>query len=113
MAIELKIYFLQNDNVFEMVGVKNKVTGVPIDGGTASMTVKDVGGSSVQGEDWPLSLEFIEPGTFRGIAGPDLTMTPGEEYFAVVDVLGPNGEKGHWEEPIESRVRSSRWEQRQ
>lgn len=85
----LKVIFENNDTVVELYGLKDGVSGRPINDATATFTAfKD--GVEVSGGSWPVSMTNIggKRGVYRGVLEEALDLSEGEIVTVIVDVVG-------------------------
>lgn len=97
--------YLLNHSCVELVGLKNNATEVVDEGASVSVTIKTRSGSVVAGQNWPLAMPHVADGKYRGTLEPNLSLSPGRDYVAHIDVVGSGGEVGHWAVPITALVR--------
>lgn len=100
--------YVGSSNVVELTGLTNSVTGAVDNAATVTVTVKDAtGATNVAGETWPKSMAYVaaSAGTYRATLSPNLAITSGTRYRAVVDVTGSNGDKDRREVPVAAKYR--------
>ena len=73
----MDILFRDNDNLLEVLGVRNGITTQFINSATATVTVTDLKGIEISGASWPLTLSYVtgSDGDYRGVL-PDVLILP-------------------------------------
>lgn len=96
---EVTLYRL-NDNLIELTGLTNGVTGAIISNATVGVTLTKSDGAPVAGDDgleWPVAMAATgTPGSYRAILEDGLVLTAGEVLIADVDVDAGGDLKAHW-----------------
>lgn len=74
-----------------------------------TLTLRRPNGGTVPGHAWPLALEPVgsEPGTYRGVLPPGLSVNNGERLTAEVAATTDTA-TGGWKEPVVVRDRTFR-----
>ena len=103
----MNVIYLDNNHCVELQALTNSATSVVDTGATVTVTIKDAGGSDVEGQVWPATMSHVSGGTYRATLDHDLSLSANRTYYAHVDATGSGGEVGHWELPVHARVRSS------
>jgi hypothetical protein len=104
---DVHIIFEGNDMVLELSELMNEITGEIINNAVVTVTLSDEAGAPVNGNSWPLPLEYIigSDGIYRAILADTLALTPDARYFAeLVADAGP-GLRAKWVKDCVCRVR--------
>ena len=88
--------YIDNNAVVELRSLTNSITGLADTGATVTVTITDSAGNSVAGETWPVSLNHVSDGTYRGTLSSSMVLKPDSFYIAVIDATGSGGEVGEW-----------------
>ena len=83
------IYYRANDNLIELVGLIDAVTGDYINNATVAVTLtNEATGAQVAGETWPLSMPYVATsnGDYRGVLQNSLTVAQNAVLKAVITV---------------------------
>lgn len=102
-----QVIFDQNDNLLEVIDLKNVVTDTFVNTATVTATLVDSEGVDVVGESWPITLAYVaaSDGLYQAILKDTLTLAPGDLYTAKIDADdGPN-KVAHWEFPVRAKTR--------
>lgn len=100
-----EVIFFLNDNVIQLTGLKDEVTGNDIDDATVTVTLLDSTGAEVTGDSWPLSMApFGAGGIYRATLIDTLGVTLLDNYVAVIDV-SKTGIKAKWSIPAQVTLR--------
>lgn len=99
---------LLNDNIFELEGVADEITGALIPDAVIGVTLMDLEGAPVQGQSWPSMMFPVigEPGTYRGALAYTLQAEHLNQYRALVDINAGPGRQGHYNFKVKARIRS-------
>lgn len=97
--------FVANSNVLELIGLKDEVEDTFIDDATVTVTVKTSAGVEVEGDEWPVTMEYVtaSDGDYRAILTNEIEFVAKHHYVAFIDADGSSsGEErvGHWEFPF-------------
>lgn len=106
---ELVKYYL-SDDVLEVAGLRNGLTGAYLNSGVAAtVTVVDSAGVDVVGQVWPLSLSYVtsSDGVWRATLVAALILVPGDWYTARLTIDGGGGLKDYREFPLEVVVKGA------
>lgn len=90
--------YKDNDNTFEIGGLKND-TGAFINTATVTLTsIKDSAGVVVTGDTFPKTMAYVaaSDAVYRASVDKLLAVTSGLNYTAIVDAVSA-GADGHWE----------------
>lgn len=103
-----RIAFHQNDNLLEVLGLKDEVAGSFLNGATVAVTVTDLKGNQVSGETWPLAMAFVggSNGDYRATLKENLGFTAGQEYVGDITADGGAGLKARWKFRFKVRTRT-------
>lgn len=97
MAGEREV-FVANDNIVEVVGLRDAVSGAYVNTASVKLTVKYADGSLVAGESWPMTLVYVtgSDGVYRGILRDTLVLSPGTFVVAEVDANDGPDRRAFW-----------------
>ena len=105
------IIYIDNTNVITLARLKSAVDNSYIDDAVVDVTIVDNTGAEVAGGTWPMQMTIVTnsppQGTYRAVLPADVSLTPDDKYYAVVDVDGGLNRKGHWEVPFTAKVRGA------
>lgn len=103
-----RIAFHQNDNLLEVLGLKDEAAGSFLNGATVAVTVADLKGNQVSGETWPLVMAFVagSNGDYRATLKESLGFASGQEYVADITADGGAGLKARWKFRFKVRART-------
>ncbi len=116
----MEIVLRGNDNILELDGLRNEITGAFLNAATVTATLVDSGGVNVTGQSWPLALDYVSDsdGIYRGTI-TDLAVfslfsppsavarTQGFNYIAKVTADGGSDLLAYWEIPLQALDRTS------
>lgn len=100
--------FVGNDTVLEVQGLRNDVTGEPLNTATLTLTLLDAAGAEVPGQVWPMPMVFVEGsrGLYRALLPAALPLVADARYTArIVADAGP-GLMGSWLMECVARTRN-------
>ena len=98
--------FVSNSHTVDLKGLKDFPTDAYINDATVTVTLVDAAGTEVAGQTWPATMAYVSAsaGEYQGGLEGDLTITNGDQLVAkVTSVKGTS--QGHWEIPVEVKVR--------
>lgn len=98
--------YVSNDNLFEVVGLKDAADNSAITSGTITVTLVDSAGTQVTGETWPLAMSHVGAGLWRATLVDTLSLTAGNFYTAQVSANAGAGKLGYWEVVCRAENRS-------
>jgi hypothetical protein len=92
-----KILLRLNDNVLEILGLRNEITDAYINDATVTVTLTETDGTEIVGQSWPLSLPYVagSNGNYRVTLKDTLTLTDIDEVIATIDADGGADLKFH------------------
>lgn len=104
----IHILYDNNDNILEVDGLKNDLTGVFLNTATVTVTLKDATGAEVAGDIWPKAMEYLDAsnGIYRTTLPYSLVMTAGSRYSAVIAADGGAGLHAEWTVECVCRARN-------
>ncbi len=103
-----QVIFNLNDNLLEVIGLKNVVTDAFVNTATVTATLVDKADADVGGETWPITLGYVAAsnGLYQAILSDALVLVVGDLYTAKIDADdGPN-KVAHWEFPVRAETRT-------
>lgn len=105
----VSVIWVGNDNVLEVSGLRNGLTGALLAGASVSVHLRDKLGADAGGGAWPQAMvEAPEiPGTYRTTLADTLTLTPGVRLTAEIIADGGPGLRASWFIEITTRRRTS------
>jgi hypothetical protein len=92
-----------SNNVVEVRDLTNSTTGLQVDNASVVCTIKDGNGVTVTGETWPLALNYVGSGTYRGTTSANLNVQPGRWYSVDLVATTPDGHKATWVIPAHAQ----------
>lgn len=102
----ITILYVGSDNVIEVAGLQNELSGAFLNSVTVTVTLKDAAGSNVTGDSWPKTMTYLtgSNGVYRATLGYALSLTAGIRYTATIAANGGAGLRAQWD--IECIARS-------
>ena len=102
------IVLVNNDNVVELNGLRNPVTGEFLNAATVDITITDPDGVEVTGETWPLTIPYVAAsnGIYRVILDKVIDFIAGVRYTAVINAA-ESGLDAKWTLTYLAQVRDS------
>ena len=86
---------INSDNIIELRGLKDVITGTVITGATVTVTLKNASGTEVSGATWPLTMAHAGNGLYRAILPNELVLNANLAYVATI--IADNGADQHKE----------------
>lgn len=85
----MNIIYKDNDNTIKLMSLVNGDTGAYINDATVAVTLKDVNGSNVVGETWPLTMSYVtgSNGQYKATLKDTLTLTANDRYTAYITAV--------------------------
>lgn len=104
----INILYIGNDNLLEIAGLKNELTGLDLNGATVTVTLLDADGAEVGGEVWPKALDYVtgSDGIYRCTLPYTLSLTAGRRYTTQITADAGNGLRALWELECVARARA-------
>lgn len=104
----IHILLKDNDNILEITGLVNELTGAFLNAAAVTVTLKDSAGVNVTGDTWPKTLTYVAAsnGTYRATLGFNLGLTTGQRYTAAVIADGGAGLRATWAVDCVTRART-------
>lgn len=102
-----EILYRNNDQLIELIGLKDAATGSYINDATVTVTLKDIEGNTVTGQAWPAPMLYVaaSQGDYQAILEDTLELTIGEFYVA--EISATKGTlKAFWELPMQAHKRT-------
>lgn len=95
---DVQILFEGNDMVLEVAGLKNEVTGEFLNSATVTVSLADNDGQPVDGNAWPLPLQYVtdSDGVYRATLADTLDLTTNTRYVAELIVDAGPGLRAKW-----------------
>lgn len=102
-----QVIFDKNDNLLELVDLKDVVADAFVNAATVVVTLVDKDGTEVVGEAWPLTMLYAAAsnGLYRVVLKDTLTYIAGDLYVAKIDVNDGADRQAHWEFPVRVETR--------
>lgn len=87
------IIYEDNDNVIEVSELKDQVADTFLNNQIVEVTIKDLDGTELSGQTWPISLSYVSGsnGKYRATLPDTLAFDSDKEYVAEVDVQAGAG----------------------
>lgn len=94
--------YLGNDMALEVDALRDQATSSYINGATVAVTLKDMDGTNVTGETWPLSLPYVSSsnGKYRATLAYNLGVSVNERYVATITVDAGAGKRARWDADV-------------
>lgn len=96
----MDVLLIGNDQTIEVIGLKDEVSGDFINGLIDAVTahIKNRDGSSVGGETWPVTLDYItdSDGNYRGNLDDAMELVNNRKYVIEIRVDAGAGLKAFW-----------------
>lgn len=104
------IAYVANTNVLTLTGLVSEDDGAPLNSATVTVTIKDAADSSIAGESWPVTMDYVDEseGNYRALISSAAALVAGAKYKAIVDVNASDTSSeriAHWEFPFTAQVR--------
>ncbi len=102
-----QVIFDLNDNLIELIDLKDLVSGNFANSATVTVTLVDKDDVEVVGETWPLAMIFVpaSDGLYRAILKDTLTLVVGSLYTAKIDVNDGLDRQAHWDFLVRAEIR--------
>ncbi len=103
-----QIIFNQNDNLIEVLGLTDIVSGNFANSATVTATLVDGDDAEVVGQIWPITLVYVaaSDGDYQAILNDVLVLTVGDLYTVKIDADAGVDMKAHWEFPVRAETRT-------
>lgn len=92
----MDVLLISNDNVLEITGLTNAITGLPIDTADVFATVTDLDGVEISGVTWPVAIPNVASGKYQGTLPDTMSIQANRRYQIVIDADAGPGLRGHW-----------------
>lgn len=104
---DVHILFEGNDMVLEVSALRNEVTGAFLNNATVSVSLSDSEGNPVDGNAWPLALEYVSgsDGIYRVTLADTLALTADARYLAELIADAGAGLRAKWVSDCVCRTR--------
>lgn len=108
--INLEYLPIGNDVVLTVTGLLDPLTDEYFNGATVNVTVKDLSGTNVSGQTWPLALNYIvaSDGDYEGVLEDGMVLTDGRYYEIAVTTNVGADLVALWRKRLPARYRE--WE---
>lgn len=95
---DVHILFEGNDMMLEVAGLKNELTGAFMNSATVTVSLADNDGEPVDGNAWPLPLQYVadSDGVYRATLADTLDLTSNTRYVAELIADAGAGLRGKW-----------------
>jgi hypothetical protein len=102
-----QVIFNLNDNLLELVGLKDVVSGSFANSATVTVTLVDKDDVEVAGETWPLTMSYVaaSDGLYRAVLKDTLTFVVDDLYTAKIDANDGADRQAHWKFPVRVETR--------
>lgn len=102
-----QVIFDKNDNLLELVDLKDVVADTFANAAAVTVTLVDDAGVDVVGETWPLTMGYVAAsnGLYRAVLKDTLTLVPDDLYTAKIDVNDGANKQAHWEFLVRAETR--------
>lgn len=104
----ITILYVGNDNVLEVAGMRNELTGADMNTAIVTAQLKDSAGTDVAGETWPKTMVYVagSKGTYRVTLPYTLAVAPGARYVATIVADAGPGLRAEWQIECVARTRN-------
>ncbi len=105
--MSIQVIFYANDNLFELLGLKNAETGAFINTATVTLNLHKKSDDSLVAGAGPLNMTYRTASNGEYVATiPDTAnVDRNERYIAKITADGGAGLQGYWEIQVQSQVR--------
>lgn len=95
----IHILYRSNDQILELRGLKNELTGAALNAATVTVTLVNSAGAQVAGDTWPKTMAYVtgSSGTYRCTLVYGLTLAEDGRYTAQITANAGNGLRAYWE----------------
>ncbi len=102
-----QVIYNLNDNLLELIDLKDVVADAFVNGATVTVTLVDSDGVEVVGDTWPLAMVYVvaSNGLYRATLKDTLTLVVDALYTAQIDADDGAGRAAYWEFPIRAETR--------
>ncbi len=102
-----QVIFDLNDNLLELVDLKDVVADTFANAATVTVTLVDKDDVEVVGETWPLTMAYVAAsnGKYRAVLKDTLTLTVDALYTAKIDVNDGANKQAHWKFLLRAETR--------
>ncbi len=103
MAID-QVIFIANDNLIQVIGLKDSTTGAFQNSATVTANIFDKDDALIDG---PIAMAYLAAsnGNYQGTIEDTVAFVKNVLYTAKIDVDAGGGLKAHWELPLRARIR--------
>jgi len=107
-AVPFEILFVLNDNILELIGLKDVVLDSFMNAATVTITLNDRNDVPVTGQTWPTAMDYVaaSDGKYRAVLEDAMSLDAGKNYTAIIDADGGVNLKGHWEVELKAEIRT-------
>lgn len=84
---EIETYFIDNNNLIKLSGLRDAANAIYLNGASVSVTIVDAAtDEEIAGQTWPASMSYVNSsdGAYQVTLDYDLTVTPGQQMVAKV-----------------------------
>lgn len=105
MSRSVEIVYAGNDNILELRGLRDEITGAWVNNATVTISVMD-GGTAVAGESWPKDMGYVigSDGIYRAMLGNAAQIKDGGRYEAVITAT-ISGLQARWQTLLIGKAR--------
>ena len=103
----MNVLLIANDQVIDVIGLQDAVTGQYLNEKTVVVTITDKNGNQVAGQSWPTTLEYVPAsnGDYRGNLSNDMVLVRTRQYFVTIDADAGGGLVANWRWPVDAQYR--------
>lgn len=97
--MDIQTLYYGNDMVLEVAGLRDHVTGEPVNDAAVTVTLEDSADNTVVGESWPLALTYVadSDGIYRATLRDTLALQINARYVATVTADDGEGRRARWD----------------
>lgn len=100
--------YIGNDSVIELDGLRNELTGAPINDAAVSFRLLTEAGEEVAGDIWPKTMTYVtgSNGDYRATAVYDMALAANGRYTAEITANAGEGLRAQWDAEVVARRRN-------
>ena len=103
------VIFIDNDNLIELIGLKDIALNAFINNATVQITLTDTAGVEVSGQSWPVTMNYVaaSDGDYRATLEDVLVLISGRKYTAVITADAGSDLLGKWTVKPIAKIRAA------
>ena len=98
----MDVLYHRNDNLLELLGLRNEITEEFVDDATVTAVVKDRQGTEIGGQSWPLAMTYVtaSEGNYLGVIDAALDVEPSDRVIAEITIAVTGGLEAFFKLPL-------------